>query len=69
MNTQQRISNAKQRIKELELLIHHWQKTLPEEAAVTVISNHQTDVGYRFPTKEELKNEKQKQVREKGAMP
>ena len=26
MNTQQRIDVAKQRIKELELLIHHWEK-------------------------------------------
>ena len=26
MNTQQRIDVAKQRIKELELLIHHWKK-------------------------------------------
>jgi hypothetical protein len=26
MNTQQRIEVAKQRIKELELLIHHWRK-------------------------------------------
>ena len=26
MNTQQRVDFAKQRIKELELLIHHWEK-------------------------------------------
>ncbi len=35
MNTQQRIDVAKQRIKELELLIHHWEKANEQKQTKT----------------------------------